>query len=141
MPGRLLHVWAGFRSRQGFLGHNRLFCVTIGVLCITTWFSSFIQFPCHDIVLPFHDNVFLLYRDNVATEVSLSLPRWSRQEVMCFNRFGLGQGFYVTTECFYVTTEFGQGQGILCHDRVFLCRDRVLSWLRDFMSRQSIFMS
>ena len=64
---------------------------------------------------------------NVAIEVSLSRPRWSRQEVRCCNRFGLGRGFYVTTECFYVVTEFDQGQGILCRDREFLCRTRI-SW-------------
>ena len=27
MPGRLLHVWAGFRSRQGFPGCDKVFLV------------------------------------------------------------------------------------------------------------------
>ena len=26
-PGRLLHVWASFRSRQGYLSRNRVFLV------------------------------------------------------------------------------------------------------------------
>ena len=39
------------------------------------------------------------------------------QPLYC-NRFGLGQRFYVATK-------LGQGQGISCHDREFLCRDRV----------------
>ena len=41
------------------------------------------------------------------------------QPLYC-NRFGLGQGFYVATK-------LGQGQGISCHDKEFLCRYRV-SW-------------
>ena len=38
MSGRLLHVWAGFRSRQGFPGRGIVFwfCVTTGVPCVTT---------------------------------------------------------------------------------------------------------
>ena len=76
MPGRLLHVWEGFGSPQGFLGHDKVFwfCVATGVPCVATWFSGFMQFPCHDIVLPFHDNVLLLCHDNVVTEVSLLRP-------------------------------------------------------------------
>ena len=46
----------------------------------------------------------------------------SRQKVRCCNKFGLKQGFYVTTECFYVVIESGQGQGISCHDRESLSR-------------------
>ena len=30
MQGRLLHVWAGFRSRQGFLGRDRFLLVLCG---------------------------------------------------------------------------------------------------------------
>ena len=52
----------------------------------------------HDIVFPCRDSVLLLCRDNVVTEVSLSRPRRSRQEVRCCNRFGLGHGFYVAIE-------------------------------------------
>ena len=48
----------------------------------------------------------------------------------CHNRFGLSKGFYVAIRHFYaatkfgqdqgflVTTEFGQGEEILCRDRV-----------------------
>ena len=38
MPKRLLHVWASFRLRQGFLGRDRVFwfCVVIGVPCVVT---------------------------------------------------------------------------------------------------------
>ena len=57
----------------------------------------------------------------------MSRPRWSRQEVRCCNRFGLGQGFYVAIE-------FGQG-------KEFLCRDRVWSRPGVSMLRQSIFVS
>ena len=35
-PGRLLHVWAGFRSRQGFPNRDRVFlvmCRNRGPLC------------------------------------------------------------------------------------------------------------
>ena len=31
---------------------------------------------------------------------------------------------------FCFVTEFDQGQEFLCHDRVFLCRDRVWPWAR-----------
>ena len=31
----------------------------------------------------------------------------------CCNMFGLGKGFYVVTEHFYVTIEFSQDQGFL----------------------------
>ena len=44
------------------------------------------------------------------------------------------KGFYVATGYCYVVTEFGQDQGILCHDRVFLCLDGILSRRRDFVS-------
>ena len=37
--------------------------------------------------------------------------------------------FSITTEYFYVATEFDQGQEFLCRDRVLLCRDRVWSWM------------
>ena len=46
---------------------------------------------------------------------------------------------YVMTECFFVSTKFGQGQEFLCLDRVFLCRDRVWPWA-GLMLRQSVFM-
>ena len=55
----------------------------------------------------------------------MSRSRQSRQEVRYCNRFGLGQGFYVETKCFYVMTEFGQYQEISCHDKVFICRNKV----------------
>ena len=55
----------------------------------------------------------------------MSWPRWSRQEVECCNRFGLGQGFYVKTKCFYVAIEFGQDQEFLCCDKIFLCHDKI----------------
>ena len=76
IPGMLLHVWAGFRSRQGFPGHDKVFwfCIATGVPCVTAWFSCFMQFPCHDIFLPCRDSVFLLYRYNVVTDVSFSRP-------------------------------------------------------------------
>ena len=45
-------------------------------------------------------------------------------QLSCCNGFGLSKGFYVVTEHFNVATEFGQGQGILCRDREFLCRNR-----------------
>ena len=66
--------WAGFGSLQGFPGCNRvfLFCVTIGVSYVATWFSSFMQLLCHKLVLPCRDSVLLLCHDNVATKVSLS---------------------------------------------------------------------
>ena len=89
-----------------------------GFPCVETWFLGFMQLLCHDSVL-------LLCRDNVMTEVSLSRPRWSQQEVRCWNRFGLRQGFYVATKCFYVAIEFGQDQEFLCRDKIFLCLDRV----------------
>ena len=44
------------------------------------------------------------------------------------------KGFYVATGYCYVVTEFGEDQGILCHDRLFLCRDGVSSRQRDFVS-------
>ena len=63
----------------------------------------------------------------------------------CCNRFGLGKGFYVVTEHFYVATEFGQDQGFLIATQYFyvatknlmsrqsclkLCHDRVYLMLR-----------
>ena len=60
-----------------------------------------------------------------------------------YNMFGLDRDFFIATECFCVTTKFGQGQELLCHDRVGqgedkLCRNRVWSKLRTSMSRQSL---
>ena len=66
--------WAGFGSRQGFSGRDRVFWfyVVTRVPCVTTWFSGFMQLLFRDIVLPCRDSVLLLCRDNVVTEVSLS---------------------------------------------------------------------
>ena len=50
----------------------------------------------------------------------------------CYNRFGLGKGFYLMTE-------FGQGQEFLCRDKVFLCLDRVWPWMR-FLCRDRVFL-
>ena len=99
-------------------------------------FGRDIVFSCRDIAL-------FLCHDDVATEVSMSRSRRSRQEVRCCIlhvatslalarvsllrhslikvgsfysaiEFGFGQGFYVATKCFYATTEFGQDQEFLC---------------------------
>ena len=43
-----------------------------------------------NIVFSCRDSALLLYRDDVATKVSMSRPRWSRQEFKCCNKFGLG---------------------------------------------------
>ena len=81
---------------------------------------------CRDIIVPCRDNALILYRDNVVIEVSMSRSRWSLQEVRCYNGFGLGWGFFVATEYFYVARELGKGQGFLCllgEDQEDLCRD------------------
>ena len=50
-------------------------------------------------------------------------------------------GILCCNKVFYVATEFGQGQGISCRNREFLCHDRV-SWsgvaTKYFMSQQSL---
>ena len=50
-------------------------------------------------------------------------------------------GILYRDKVFYVMTEFGQGQGISCRNRDFLCRDKI-SWSgvtrKYFMSRQSL---
>ena len=66
-------------------------------------------------------------------------PRRPRQEVRCCNRFVLRWGFYVVIE-------FGQDQEFLCHDKIFLRRNRVdqgeENLCRDrFWSRPKVFMS
>ena len=76
-------------------------------------FKGFMQLLCRDIVLPCGDIALLLCRDNVKIKVFLSQPRRSRQEVRCYNGFGLGKGFFVATEYFYVARELGKGQGFL----------------------------
>ena len=78
MPGRLLHVWISFRSRQGFPGRDNWFYVTIGVTSVVTWLSGLMQLLGRDIVFPCRNSVLLFYHDNVVTEVSLSQSRWSR---------------------------------------------------------------
>ena len=72
---------------QGFLVAIEFFWlrIAIGVPCVATWLSGLRQFLGRDIVFPCCGNVLLLCRDNIATEVSLSQPRWSRQEVRCCN--------------------------------------------------------
>ena len=79
MPGRPLYVWTGFRSQQGFPGRDRVFWsyVVIGVPCVATWFTGFMQLLGHDRVFPCRDSVLFLCRDNVATKVSLSRSRRS----------------------------------------------------------------
>ena len=88
-----------------------------------------------DIVFSCRDNALFLCRDDVAIEVSLSRPRRPRQEVRCCTlrvatglvlagislsrqRISMSQqslvkarSFYVATENFCITTEFGLGQG------------------------------
>ena len=59
--------------------------------------------------------------------------------------FGLGQGISCHDKVFYVATEFGQDQGFflsrkgifmsLCRDIIFLCRERVWPRLEGFLSR------
>ena len=114
----------------------------------------------HDIIFSCCDIALFLCRDDVAIEVSMSRSRRSRQEVRCciFHvatslalarvsllrqslikvgsfysaiEFGLGQGFYVATKCFYevielvkaisfyVATEFGLGQGFYVATKCF----------------------
>ena len=66
--------------------------------------------------------VLVLYHDDVATEVSLSRPRWSRQEVR-------------------VVTGAWLGKDISGHNKKLLCRYRI-SWgcvgTGYFLSRQSL---
>ena len=60
------------------------------------------------------------------------MPRQSLVETKSFYvATGLAKvkGNYVTIECFCVATKFGQGQELLCCDRVFLCRDRFWPWM------------
>ena len=76
-----------------------------------------------------------LCRDNVTTDTVTTIGQVLQPS--CCNKFGLGKGFYVVIE-------FGQGQGILCRDREFLCCKSV-SWSdvvtepSGVVSRQSIF--
>ena len=44
--------WVGFGLRQGFPGRDRVFwfCVGTGVPFVVTWFSSYMQLLCRDIV-------------------------------------------------------------------------------------------
>ena len=48
-------------------------------------------------------------------------------EYLCVaTEFGLGQGTYVATNCFYAMTKFGQAQEFLCRDKIFLSRDKII---------------
>ena len=42
-------------------------------------------------------------------------------------------------EYFCVATKFGQGQEFVCHDKVFLCCDRVWPWM-GFLCRDRVFL-
>ena len=125
IPENLLRLWASFRSRQGFLSHDRV----VLVLCCDR--GSL----CRDLVLKLHAVARLQHSPSmsrqcfcfsvvtmsdrgflVATEMVMT--RSHVLQLSCCNRFGLGQGFYVATE-------LGQSQGISCCDREILCHDRV----------------
>ena len=71
------------------------------------------QLLYRDVVFPCRDSVLLLYYDNVATEVSLLPPRWSRQESGVATDLALGRDFM---------------------SQVFFCHDRVWSRPRLFLS-------
>ena len=45
-----------------------------------------------------------------------------QHSILCRDRMAQGRESYVATKYFYVPTEFGLGQGTLCHDRVFISR-------------------
>ena len=64
---------------RGFLVATRFFWfyVATGVPCVATWLSSLMELLGRNIVFPCRDSFLLLYRDNVAIEVSLSRPRRS----------------------------------------------------------------
>ena len=86
MFGQVLGCDKGFLVTTEFFW----FCVALGVPYVATWLASLMQFlgrdivfPCRDIVFPCRDNVLLPCQ-------TMSRPRWSRQEISCFNRFGLG---------------------------------------------------
>ena len=101
MPGRLLRVEQVLGRDKGFTSRDRVyfwFCVMTGVPSVAILFLGFMQLLCRDIVLPCHDNALLIYRDNVMTEVSLSRPRRSEQEVRCCNGFDLGRELFFMIE-------------------------------------------
>ena len=67
MPGRLLHVWAGFRSRQGFPGHDKVLlvmCRDMGPLCHDMSFRL--------VAVARSQQCFLLCLDNVTTEMVMT---------------------------------------------------------------------
>ena len=140
--------WAGFGSRQGFLVVTEFPCsasrqgspmsrpgfqvvcnyYVATVFCFSVVTMSLQRFPCYD--LDGHDK-----RSSVATGLALDMDFMSRHSVFMSRRSSVkAKGFYVVTENFHVATKF---LGVVSQQSI-LCRDKVWSRPRDFMSRQRI---
>ena len=62
---------------------------------------------------------------------------WTDVGIKCFfavTEFGQDQEFLCHDKIFLCYDRVGQSEEKLCHDKVFLCRDRVWSFPRVFMS-------
>ena len=78
-----------FRSRQGIPGRDRVlvwFCVATGIPGSRHSSQILSNRTYCNMAFFVATWVLILCRDDVATEVFLSRPRWPRQEVRCRNR-------------------------------------------------------